>query len=210
MPITPSERVEAFVRETIYSGEIRPGGRLPPELDLARDLDVSPVTVRRAIAHLRSEGYIETRSGRGTYVRSRPIPHRLQGDAFAIAQRSQITAATQPASERVATLLSVVTGTELHIRRWTESIDDQRIALVAVYSIDPASDERSGDDAWTELVRARLPTNEEMEALGIADITPVLSLTRTSARPNGRGTVVDRVSPADRVELVYRPPQRDQ
>jgi len=52
----------------IAAGEWRPGGTLPNEVDLARDLGVSPGTVRRALEQMEEERLIHRRQGRGTFV----------------------------------------------------------------------------------------------------------------------------------------------
>ena len=44
------------------------GTRLPSVRDLMRDLRVSPVTVRQALARLQREGILEARPGQGTFV----------------------------------------------------------------------------------------------------------------------------------------------
>ncbi|MDQ3993947.1 MAG: FCD domain-containing protein [Actinomycetota bacterium] len=58
----------------IGMGLLRPGDRLPPEGRLANDLGISAVTLRSALAILRSAGTLETRRGRagGTYVSADP------------------------------------------------------------------------------------------------------------------------------------------
>lgn len=52
----------------IVAGEWKPGGTLPNEVDLARDLNVSPGTVRRALEQMEEERLIHRRQGRGTFV----------------------------------------------------------------------------------------------------------------------------------------------
>jgi GntR family transcriptional regulator len=52
----------------IVAGEWKPGGTLPNEVDLARDLSVSPGTVRRALEQMEDERLIHRRQGRGTFV----------------------------------------------------------------------------------------------------------------------------------------------
>lgn len=67
-PLQVEGAVERIVRrlgEAIGSGVLRPGERLPPELELAEMLDVAPMTLRQALAILRDAGYVETRRGRG-------------------------------------------------------------------------------------------------------------------------------------------------
>lgn len=52
----------------IAAGDWKPGGTLPNEVDLARDLNVSPGTVRRALEQMEEEHLIHRRQGRGTFV----------------------------------------------------------------------------------------------------------------------------------------------
>jgi DNA-binding FadR family transcriptional regulator len=67
-PLQVEGAVERIVRrlgEAIGSGVLRPGERLPSEVDLAEMLDVAPMTLRQALAILRDAGYVKTRRGRG-------------------------------------------------------------------------------------------------------------------------------------------------
>jgi GntR family transcriptional regulator len=50
-------------------GKLRAGDRLPSEQRLSRAYGVSPLTVRRALASLVEEGYLDRRPGRGTLIR---------------------------------------------------------------------------------------------------------------------------------------------
>jgi DNA-binding FadR family transcriptional regulator len=56
------------IRGLIRSGEYRPGARLPPERDLARQLGVSRPSVREALIALEVEGLVDVRIGSGIYV----------------------------------------------------------------------------------------------------------------------------------------------
>jgi len=67
-PMPVYVRVADWVESRIKSGELKPGGRLPPERELASELGVAYDTVRRAAALLRERGLIITVHGRGTYV----------------------------------------------------------------------------------------------------------------------------------------------
>ncbi len=62
------EQIERQVRDAVYRGELRPGDTLPSLRELARDLEVSLITVTRAYNDLAAEGLIGTRQGRGTVV----------------------------------------------------------------------------------------------------------------------------------------------
>ncbi|BDG60182.1 FadR/GntR family transcriptional regulator [Caldinitratiruptor microaerophilus] len=57
------------IRQSIESGSLRPGDRLPPERDMARQLGVSRLSVREAIKVLEAMGLVEVRPGDGTFVR---------------------------------------------------------------------------------------------------------------------------------------------
>lgn len=62
-----AEQIAALIKR----GEFRPGARLPPERDLAKQLGVSRPSVREALIALEVEGYVEVRIGSGVYVQSR-------------------------------------------------------------------------------------------------------------------------------------------
>ena len=52
----------------IRSGRLSPNARLPSVRDLAKQLLVSLITVRRSYADLEAQGFIVRRQGYGTYV----------------------------------------------------------------------------------------------------------------------------------------------
>ena len=61
----------------IADGHWRPGDMIPSETDLARIYDVAPGTVRKAIETLATDGLIERRHGRGTFVRRSNFDHYM-------------------------------------------------------------------------------------------------------------------------------------
>lgn len=72
------------IRDGILSGVWSHGSRLPGELDLARRLGVSVITVRQALADLAGDGLIRRERARGTFVTwSGPVkrPVNLEIDA---------------------------------------------------------------------------------------------------------------------------------
>lgn len=70
-----TEQVARRLGEAIGSGVLKPGERLPPEDELAKLLEVAPMTLRQALAALREAGYITTVRGRlgGSFVADRPL-----------------------------------------------------------------------------------------------------------------------------------------
>src|SRR5216684_2553771 len=70
-------QIEEQLAGQIASGELHTGERLPPERDLARDLNVSRMTVRQALSSLAARGLVERGAGRGTFVAPRKVDHDL-------------------------------------------------------------------------------------------------------------------------------------
>lgn len=72
-PIRPkklSEEIVNQIKELISRGDLRPGQKIPSERELAAFLGVSRPSVREAIMVLEAMGFLESRQGGGTYVRS--------------------------------------------------------------------------------------------------------------------------------------------
>jgi DNA-binding transcriptional MocR family regulator len=55
----------------VQSGRLKPGHRLPPQRQLAKELGVDLTTVTRAFNEARRMGLIEANTGRGSYVRGK-------------------------------------------------------------------------------------------------------------------------------------------
>ena len=63
--MTPSERVEAGIRETLR--KMRTGQALPPVRELAEQSGVSTATVNKALQRLRESGEVQSRPGWGVF-----------------------------------------------------------------------------------------------------------------------------------------------
>ena len=66
---TKHRDVSRQLRGNIAAGRYGPEGRLPGEVQLAKQFGISRPTVARALLDLQAEGLIERRAGSGTYVR---------------------------------------------------------------------------------------------------------------------------------------------
>jgi len=62
-------QIIAQVLAALASGRLRPGDRMESHRELAARLVVAPLTVKKAYDELERDGYLETRRGRGTFVR---------------------------------------------------------------------------------------------------------------------------------------------
>ena len=61
-------QVANWIAGRIDRGELAPGHKLPAERDLAAEIGVGYMTVRRAMRLLRERGLIVTVVGRGTFI----------------------------------------------------------------------------------------------------------------------------------------------
>ena len=62
------DQVEERIEKMIQDEQYQPGMKLPPEVVLTRDLNVSRGTIREAFKSLQAKGVIELRSGKGAFV----------------------------------------------------------------------------------------------------------------------------------------------
>jgi DNA-binding GntR family transcriptional regulator len=60
------------IADDIRSGKLVPMDRLPPQRELARRLSIDFTTVARGYVEAQKRGLIESRVGRGTFVRAPP------------------------------------------------------------------------------------------------------------------------------------------
>lgn len=69
-------QLKRWIEDAVHAGVIKPGDALPSERDLAQKVDVSRVTVRKAVQHLVRDGVLVQRHGSGTFVA--PQTHRVE------------------------------------------------------------------------------------------------------------------------------------
>jgi len=120
-------RIQEYLAERIFSGELPPDTKLPSERELSRELEISRMTVRRAITELVNEGLLTRRHGSGTYVAKPRVAYEARElvsytqamRSRGIAVGSQLLEFSQvPASRRLAERLQVEIGEALyHVAR---------------------------------------------------------------------------------------------
>ncbi len=70
-PLNPDpmyKQVMDQIKDAIADGTLKPEAKLPSIREMARELKISEITIKRAYADLENEGYILTRSGLGSFV----------------------------------------------------------------------------------------------------------------------------------------------
>lgn len=92
-------QLKRWIEDAVSSGAIKPGDALPSERDLAQKVDVSRVTVRKAVQHLVRDGILVQRHGSGTFVA--PQQHRVEQSL------SQLTSFTEDMARRGMAVTSV-------------------------------------------------------------------------------------------------------
>lgn len=62
------EQIYTQIKNQIVSGVLQPGEALPSIRNLAKDLRISVITTKRAYEELERDGFIETVTGKGSFV----------------------------------------------------------------------------------------------------------------------------------------------
>ena len=132
-------RIAEQIAQLIRRGEYKPGDRLPPERDLARQLEVSRPSVREALIALEVEGYVEVRVGSGVYVTQRRPAARsvdpLPGDSgpFELISARRLLesecaalAARQANPAQIRRMRAALTAMERDRRRAVMPLDNDR------------------------------------------------------------------------------------
>lgn len=118
-------KVKRHITDAIVSGKYLPGQKLPSESDLVQALDVSRMTVNRALRELTRDGLVTRTQGVGSFVsRARPMNSLVELKDirdFVLEQGASyrcriLEACRQPADSAVAQLLETeVSETVLHV-----------------------------------------------------------------------------------------------
>ena len=77
-PIPLYYQLSQLIRQSIESGELKPGEQIPTEFELERELGISRATVRRAISDLVYEGLVVRQRAKGTIVAKKRLKKVLE------------------------------------------------------------------------------------------------------------------------------------
>jgi GntR family transcriptional regulator len=72
------EQIVYASKKAMVAGQLRPGDAYPSVRTLSKELKINPNTAHKVVAHLVSEGLLETRPGIGTVVAELPDSSRKE------------------------------------------------------------------------------------------------------------------------------------
>lgn len=182
-PIPLYVQIERDLRDQIEAEELKPGNRVPSEIELAKDFGVSRMTARKAIDRLVMSGLLFRRQGKGTFVSTQPIEHGLSTklsfsaamEALGKRHETRVIEAERVAAPRhVAKALEVgVRSQVIRIER-LRLVEGEPVALHDTYlnisysSILDENLERSLNDAMIR-VGARVANAKDVVSATLAD-----------------------------------------
>jgi GntR family transcriptional regulator len=218
----PYMRIAAEIRTRIESGQIQPGTPIPSVSALVAEFGAASTTVQRAIRSLRAAGLVESRPGKGVFVRQRPkrttrsVPYLAQpgeGEpAPYVGKSTNITTEEVEPPDDVAEELGIDPG-EVALRRSRVIVEnDEPVEIVTSWypvslargsKLAVARPIRGGAHAELkrlgveirdaeETVSAWMPTADEAKTLQLPPSTPVLHLLRTVFDVQGHRVEVEQ------------------
>lgn len=84
------KQLEELILAKINDGTLIAGSKLPTENELSEQYHVSRVTVRKALAALDNQGYLEKKSGKGTFIAEKKMQRSLSPVALSFSQMCQL------------------------------------------------------------------------------------------------------------------------
>jgi GntR family transcriptional regulator len=222
---TKSRTMFLALGDAIANGSFPPGTRLPGELKLAEQFNVSRVTVRRAMAELERMGIVDRKPGVGTVVVDRAgiqpvvadfsnvLSHLLEMGRTTTARLLEFDYRLPPEPVRHALRLAEGERTQRSVR--VREVDGEPFSYLTAHVPETIGEtyqredlektsllallERSGVevDHAEQTVTATLSTPTTADALTIGVGEPLLAVTRAVFDPQGRGV--------EHLQALYRP-----
>lgn len=93
-------QIQNYILQKIESGEYTAGDKIPSEIELARQFDVSRLTVNTAVKELANSGIVERVQGKGTFVRF--VPGQSFSSPMAFSGGIKIAPLNTPTTSRIA------------------------------------------------------------------------------------------------------------
>lgn len=223
------QQIAAELRDLIMRGELSPGTQLPSTAQLVERYGAANATIQHALKALKDEGFLDSRVGKGVYVRDRQ-PFVIDASAYITPepgrfryQLLKVDTVVPPAD--IVAGLQLTPGATAIIRTRILLHDDQPVEWSASYypaeiaagsSLAKAAKIRGGapqaladlgfpQRTFVDRISARPPTVEEAETLDLPEGTPVIRQLRViysdSERPVEASVLIKG---AHLYELLYR------
>jgi GntR family transcriptional regulator len=223
------QQIAAELRDLIMRGELNPGTQLPSTAQLVARYGAANATIQHALKALKDEGFLDSRVGKGVYVRDRK-PFVIDAAAYLTPtsgrfryQLLRVDNVAPPAD--IVAGLQLAPGATAIIRTRILLHEEQPVELSAsYYPGDIAAHSRLAKTAkirggapqvlsdlgfpqrwFVDRISARPPTVEEAETLDLPDGTPVIRQLRVIYSDNERPIEASvLIKGAHRYELLYR------
>lgn len=223
------QQIAADLRDLIMRGELGPGTQLPSTSQLVAQYGAANATIQHALKALKDEGFLDSRVGKGVYVRDRrpfavdaaayiaPTPGRFRYQLLAVAT-------TAPPADIVEGL-RLEPGATTVVRSRILFHDDQPVELSTSYypgdiaaasSLARPAKIRGGapqvlaelgfpQRSFVDRISARPPTVDEAVTLDLPDGVPVIRQLRVVYSDDERPVEASvLIKGAHIYELVYR------
>ncbi|WP_433509804.1 GntR family transcriptional regulator [Nonomuraea sp. CA-143628] len=225
-------QIERWLLESIGSGEMEPGDRLPGERELSARLGVSRMTLRQALATLEHDGVLVRTPGRsgGAFVADPRVECDLTGlagfteqmrRAHLQAEARVLVATTVPAPRSVAAALELAVGEPVHHVARVRSAGQSPVALErSFFPALPGFLEQDLDGSLYALLATRydleprtavehldpvIARSDEAAELGVEPGTPLMLIERTAYAAAGEPVEFARdLFRSDRVRISVR------
>ena len=212
-PIPIYHQVFLILKELIDSNELKEGDIIPSERDLCDMLNVSRITIRKALEKLESSGYIKKEHGKQTEVTKRfnPLVWTNMNDF----SRDMISKGVPVKSiildygyikpdQKILEILNPSHGDKVFCLKRIRTSDGDRLNLSISYLIDKdgafgnanIDEDISIKDIWKkndfdadycdETIQARIPTKEIVNLLELDSKTAILQRDRITYDSNGK------------------------
>lgn len=183
------DEVATTIMEAIESGQLRPGDRLPTELDLSKRFGVARTVVREAISLLRYDGIVDSRRGVGAF-----ITERRQRSAF------RISPACFEKRKQIVQLLQLRTGVQSGASALAAEMRtaSQMSGIEAVFDQMKRADEKGPGKALEERVDSELLLYRRIaEASGNAYYVEVIAMIETNIQNNLRSAFLKNAAASE-------------
>jgi GntR family histidine utilization transcriptional repressor len=224
------QQIKKTIQRKISNGDWIAGQKLPSENELVVALDVSRMTINRALRELTQEGLINRVHGLGSFVADTPRHAsliELQDIALEIEQGGKrhgsrvLSLETVDAPPEVAQKMNLSVADQLYYLQAVHYQDDLAIQLESRYVNAQAVPgfihqdfalitstayllQQFQPDEMEHIVRAILPDAQTREQLRMESDEPCLQLTRRTWKNNRVVTCVTLTYPGDRYHLGAR------